>query len=379
MAGRQRGLTEAIGPVLNVPGWKVARELRRLREQAKAFVLRPFYAVLQRRYDTRRDRLVKVITGAQPLGADVVIVLVYQPNGLAASLFHTLRHIAKQGASAFVVLNAPINDTDLARLREVCALILQRPNFGYDFGGYRDALLHLFSLNQDFQTVACLNDSIWYPVFPECDHLRRMRHMDGALVGYAYAKGFRNRKIAHVQSYFFLFRGPEFLKCSDFRSFWSNLRIANSRHFTIRNSEMEMTRYFAERGHKIDWLYCADDLEAIYRTCPIHNLELMADYLVSIGHKLGPILKSAQAEGPDALRSAIIASFSEGKLSRNVIGFEPLTLFEHSGFAAMKKAAARNYIMQRRSALDLGITNKFHPAVAAEIRDLDQRIGPRSG
>ncbi|MFN4058167.1 MAG: rhamnan synthesis F family protein [Roseinatronobacter sp.] len=352
-----------------VPGWKIAREARRLREQAKAFFLRPLYEWRQRKHDANRDNRTRISTGNLPLGADVVVLLVYQPKGLAGSIFHTLDNIRAQGMSAMVVMNAPVSDADLGQLRAHAALIMERPNFGYDFGGYRDAVLYLTRQGLDLTSITCLNDSVWFPVFAECDHLARMRAIDAQLVGYAYAKGLRNRKNAHVQSYFFMFRGVDFLKSSDFVSFWRDLRVSDSRYFTIRNSEMQMTRYFADRGHQIGWLFSADDMEAIYRSCDARNLDLTRNYLQAIGHRLSPSL--AQATDPEALRALILDAFADGTLSRNVIGFEPVTLYQHARFGAMKKAMTQNYILHRRQALRDGVVDSFAPAVAAEIRARD--------
>jgi hypothetical protein len=196
-----------------------------------------------------------------------------------------------------------------------------------------------------------------------------MRAVEAELVGYAYAKGLRNRKNAHVQSYFFMFRGAAFLKSSDFIGFWRDLRVSDSRYFTIRNSEMQMTRFFADRGHKIGWLFSADDLEAIYRSCDAQTLDLARTYLQAIGHRLAPAL--AQANEAYTLRAILLAAFADGSLSRNVIGFEPVALYQHAGFGAMKKAMTQNYVLHRRQALREGVVDSFAPAVAAEIRAKD--------
>lgn len=350
-----------------IPAWKLAREWARFRAQLQTFVMAPVNRWRQCRYDAARDQLVTVRPGALPLSGSVAIVLVYQPVGLPDSVLHTLAHLRNAGFAPVTVLNAPLPQSDLDRLHHASALVVQRPNFGYDFGGYRDAILHLLGLRLPLERVAFLNDSIWFPVFPDCDHLDRMSRTEGDLVGYAYAQGLRRRKNAHVQSYFFMFKGAERLQSADFARFWTDLSIANSRHHTIRNAEMVMTAAFRERGWRIGWLFSSDDFRGYFTTCPDADLIRAAEYYIAIGNSRAPALRAA-LDGPVAdLRARMLADLAAGNLGRNTIAGPPDLIYRHLGFAAMKKSAAHNYLVHRRTVRAAGLDAAFHPAVRAEL------------
>ncbi len=359
-----------------IPKWKIVREAQRVREQFKALLMKPVYWHQQRSFDRQRDARIEVQAGDLPLGDNVVVLLIYQPKGLSASTFHTLNHLKSEGFSAFVVLNSPVSDADYERLKANSALIMKRPNFGYDFGGYRDAILHLTGQPYVLNSITCINDSIWFPVFPECDNLPRMLNTEGELVGYSFAKSHPKRQNAHVQSYFFMFKGAVFLKSPEFQDYWSNMKVSNSRYMTIRSSEMKMTRYFESRNFKIGWLFSADDMKAHYASCADEEVTAAVSYLHAIGHHSAALFKDIPAGDIASHRQVLIAGLDSGKLSRNVIGSEPGMLFQGIGFAAMKKSKSYNYQMQRKITVDRDISAQFEPAVKSEVTAMARDFTP---
>lgn len=353
-----------------IPKWKITREARRIQEQLKALLMKPVYWLRQRHFDNNREARIEVQSGALEVRENVVVLLAYQPNGLPESLFHTLSHLKSEGFSTLIVLNSSVSATDFDRLNSYCAIIMKRPNFGYDFGGYRDAMLHLIAQSYELNSITCINDSIWFPVFKNCDHLSRMLERNGHLVGYSYSKGFRRRKNAHVQSYLFMFKGRDLLASEAFRSYWSKLKVSNSRHFTIRNSEMKMTRYFESRNFGIGWLFSSDDIQTYYESCADDDVLSALTYLNAIEHHGAALFSDIADSDLAAIRKTLIAGLKSGKLSRNVIGSEPSMLFQGIGFGAMKKSKSYNYQIQRKLAADLAILDRFEPTVAKEITAL---------
>ena len=209
--------------------------------------MKPIYRFQQRRFDRRRDVAIKIEDGDLPLLNNVVVLLVYQPRGLSASLFHTLANIESEGFSAFVVLNSPINDADFQQLKEMCALTMKRPNFGYDFGGYRDAILHLAASTYNIDSITCMNDSIWFPVFKDCDHLSKMlKHCRKS--SWLFLRCGTWRKKATLAKLSIPFQGQGVFEVNDLSRLLVPIEISNSRHFTIQNSEVKMTEYFRNTG-----------------------------------------------------------------------------------------------------------------------------------
>lgn len=345
---------------------KILRKAQRKYENYKTSLMKPIYRVQQRRFDQRRDEAIKIEDGDLPLLNNVVVLLVYQPRGLSASLFHTLANIESEGFSAFVVLNSPITDADFQQLKEKCALTMKRQNFGYDFGGYRDAILHLAASTYNIDSVTCMNDSIWFPVFKDCDHLSKMLKTAGNLVGYSFAAG-RGGKKPHLQSYLFIFKGKEFLKSTTFLDYWSKLQISNSRHFTIRNSELKMMNYFKYSGYDIGWLFSANDLARHYENSAAHEVIAAVKYLSEIGDPSASAFKDISDDDVPTQRRILISGLQSGNLYKSVIGGEPSVIFYSLNFAVMKKSKDFSYQVQRRRSIDCGVYEIFEPSVKHEI------------
>lgn len=354
-----------------LPYWKFLRELRRVKEQIKAFVALPISKWRQHQYDSRKHDLIHVHTGELPIGQDVAILLIYQPDGIPESVFHTLRHLKSAGFAPFPVVNSPISASERNKLCAHSSLMMERPNFGYDFGGYRDALLHVLQKHNNLEHVVVLNDSVWFPIFADCDHLDRMRKIDGDLIGYSYSKGFRRKKNAHVQSYFFMLKGNSFLKSDSLRQFWENLSVSDSRYHTIRHCEMNMTKHFRGLQRRIGWLFSADDLSEVLSKDDRSDSRKVLEYYIHTGNKRASIFAKALDTGELGLESLVQSELDEGNMGRNIIGGPPFLVFDRLRFAAVKKSRSYNYQVQRRALLQSGFGSQLQPIVLEEIMNHD--------
>lgn len=356
---------------------KILHKAKRKHEKFKTFLMKPIYRFQQRIFDRKRDARIKVEAGDLPLLNNVVVLLIYQPLGLSASLFHTLENIKSEGFSAFVVLNSPVTDADHQQLKANCALTMKRPNFGYDFGGYRDAILHLATGEYNLDSITCMNDSIWFPVFKDCDHLSKLLNINGNLVGYSHSEG-RRGKESHLQSYLFLFKGKKFLKSAIFLDYWSQLEISNSRHFTIRNSELKMMNYFKCKDCDIGWLFSANDLVRHYENCTAQEVVAAVEYLSEIGHHRASLFKDVPKDDVPTQRRILISGLKSGNLYKSIINSEPSVIFHRINFAVMKKSKDFNYQIQRKRSVDLGICDSFETSVKQEILKMNEKFAPKT-
>ena len=62
-------------------------------------------------------------------------------------------------------------------------IIFERPNFGYDFGGYKDAFLYIIENNLSVERLILLNDSTWFPISSEKDLIRQMEQSNTDFTG----------------------------------------------------------------------------------------------------------------------------------------------------------------------------------------------------
>ena len=118
------------------PFWKVKREINRVFRQTVLFFQANTGGLRRRYYDSFQRKKTRETQGQVPLGTEVAVFLIYQPDGISPSVITTLQHLKEQGISTVLVSNTAVSSSDLARAKKLCFQILERPNVGYDFGGY---------------------------------------------------------------------------------------------------------------------------------------------------------------------------------------------------------------------------------------------------
>ena len=357
------------------PMWKVKREFWRAVEHVKITLLDPFWRIAQYRYDRQRHQHIAVEAGSVELSRDIAIFVVFQPKRIPDSIFASLDHFVEKGFSPFVVLQCAPSEGDMARLKSMSSVVMKRRNFGYDFGGYRDAVLYLQEHDLPFDNLVFINDSIWFPVFRNCDHLDRIRSLDENLVGYSFAVAKNDRNNEHVQSYFFAFSGLDARKKKAFFDYWKNLRLASDRQFTIRNCEMKMTAHFKREGFSLGWLFSLDDISNYVNTATQSELDHLVEFYVAIGHKHADLFTRLSGESSDELRKAKSAEVASGAIGRNIIGAAPEFVFNDLKFSAMKKSVAYNYCVQKRIFLRDCVSDEVEPIVLNEIKSQMEKLG----
>lgn len=120
---------------------KLQREILRVAQRTTAHYEKNRQKRFQRNWDKIWPTQVKIIDGSQStLKTKVLLFLIYQPQSLPNSMFETLKYFEKNGYSILLISNHDINDICLQKLKEYSWKICVRPNYGYDFGGYRDGL-----------------------------------------------------------------------------------------------------------------------------------------------------------------------------------------------------------------------------------------------
>jgi hypothetical protein len=246
-----------------IPWWKVVRETDRFVQQVKAALGLIWEPFVQRRYDRSRAKHLIVTPGAQTLQKKIAIYLIYQPSEILASTLETCRTLDRAGYSLLVVSNTPLVDTAMSALQAVTWRIIQRPNYGYDFGGYRDGILHLFEQGITPDWLIVMNDSIWFPLGETDTLLPRMERsgldVTGTLVHRDFRKTWLRRRTTRViESYFFLF-GRDAIACTVFRDFWQKYRVSSNKVNAVHRGEHRLAEVMMAGGLKTDGLFGRDE------------------------------------------------------------------------------------------------------------------------
>ena len=223
--------------------WKIKRELLRVVDQFSDLllflpdVLRCFI------YSKKKYDLIKKTTGKKVLKNKIAIFLIYQPKSLPKSIFLTLDYLNTAGYSVFLVSNSNLSSIDRDALLTYTNIIFERPNFGYDFGGYKDAFLYIIENNLSVERLILLNDSTWFPISSEKDLIRQMEQSNTDFTGVLEVDDGRylRSKNNFFASFFLMFSSNVINHCV-FIDFWRYYRYSNSKRITIRNGERKLSQ-----------------------------------------------------------------------------------------------------------------------------------------
>ncbi len=206
---------------------------------------------------------IRHVPGALVRGSKIAIYLIFPTRGLLKSHFIALQYILRSGYAPIVVSNLPLSADTIARLLPHCATLILRPNFGYDFGGYKDAVRFLSNDLNSLDHLAIFNDSNWFPANPDRNWLAEAEAMNCDFVGSVshggldLATALQGDKIVwsidttkprfHYGSFSLLF-GATILHSLAFRKFWQDYRPANSKTHTIRRGEIGLSQWVITHG-----------------------------------------------------------------------------------------------------------------------------------
>jgi len=353
--------------------WKLKRELRRLSMQVTQIPWFVFGSMLRPIYDLQKQKYIKLTPGTRPMRDDMALLLIYQPKGLLASTLHTLEHLHAKGFSTLVVSNAPIAPADLETLKAHAHLIMERPNYGYDFGGYRDGILHLMGGQTRPKRVLVLNDSIWFPLMDDCDLIERVRAADKDLYGFVLNERPDEPHRTHLQSYFFCF-GERLVGHPDFLRYWKRLFVSSNKNLVIRRCEMRMTEAFRKLGHSIGYRHIFADVVAALKTLDVADLKRIVPYQMQIDISNTGKLRSALSDidDPERWRDRVLELADEGRMGKYFLIAHPLILLGKLGCPMLKKDRQPMYQLQRAELFACGFGARLAPEVRDEMESQDK-------
>lgn len=239
-----------------IPKWKVARELDRAGQQLRALAGLFWEPFAQRAHDKRRSEILDVEEGRVPVHQKIALYLLYQPKGLLASTLLTCQHFVDKGYAPLVISNTPLSREDRDRLNALCWKTVIRPNYGYDFGGYRDGILSLADWGITPERLIILNDSVWFPIGPGETLIDRMEALDADLVGAVVHPAMTRRRNstkrrAFLESYFYL-ANRKLLTNPAFAQFWKKFRVSSNKYNAVYRGERGFSHAMENAGLRID-------------------------------------------------------------------------------------------------------------------------------
>lgn len=372
------------------PLWKIQRELARAGRKLMhlpAELLRHVY--LRRYYDWVLSRQVKRIPGAVSFGSEIGIFLIFPKTGVLPSHLYALEQMVQAGISPIVVSNLPLSRTDFAELSPHASLIIERPNFGYDFGGYRDGVLEVANRFPELTRLWLLNDSAW--LVPQkrtwFDDARDL-NVDFAAATSNFAMprvdpaNFREitwkfrvtHRNFHYASYA-LGIGPAILRNTDFVKYWRKLEIRNDKTRTVRRGEIGLSQWVLKHGYTHRATCEVDALDRELEALTDTEVDRVARELIIPGDVALDAVKE-QVLSLDALSAAGRSdriSFILTTVSRYACAYcLPAYTLSHRGFQFLKKSPL--WLSPKGAGLMLAIISRIQGPVGQDIQQEASRI-----
>lgn len=364
-----------------LPAWKIKRELLRLKSQCQS-LLDYFYDPTKRRQQHERRKQNNFISnGFANQSQKIAIFLIYQPHGIALSTLATCRYLIQNGYAPLVVINGDVSTHDVENLKNLSWKIIQRENFGYDFGGYQDAIWFLENNGQSVETLVILNDSIWLPVVKDSSILKDMESKPSAFTGALQLEGSRKdqaalRAKAPFFGSFFLHLKSAAYQHSSFVDFWHNYQATSNKYVTIRRGERQFSRCLIDAGISHAYLFNRDLFDSWI--AQLSNLELFSVLtdLVTLDIELQTARQALLKQVSESdwvwheQAMSLIHTMTE---KQNILSCAPIACLTHFKIPYIKKSAdphnilALELIIQRHQAGVLNLDEVVYSEICAVL------------
>lgn len=354
------------------PLWKIKRELKRFPISVMSKVRASLSPLHRIRHDLTAHRTVRVIEGDRPVAPEVAIFLIYQPVDLLESLFLTLNHLNEKGMAVILVANHPIDAEKEALLRPHCFRMIERPNIGYDFGGYREGVLYGLRENLRMERLFLLNDSIWFPTILETDLIETARERNADLFGVYESSDWGRTGRKYLHSYFLRF-GRTLIASKAFADYWTRMPFFTSKALVIEYCEMSLTEAFRKQGFTVDTYFKASDLRAATNALSKEQLMHIARLFKETEPRLKPdfgILLDAENDPNWENRKEKL--LSSDRFSELFVMSHPLVTIGNMRSPFVKKMSSPHFRMLRREIFLQGMDTLLEPTIRDEIARWDQ-------
>jgi hypothetical protein len=211
----------------------------------------------------RQTGALQVTDGAVQMSERLAVYALYPQQGIRDSHIHALRALYDCGYTTVAVSNLPLTEQDRARLAPLLWKLIERPNFGYDFGAYREGIRAVTPHLAGAQRLVLMNDSVWFPLPGGADWPLQAEGLGvdvaGAVSNYGVAMpealaldGFQWRYDPGLPQFhycsFALSFGPVAVQHPAFTRFWRRIRLTDSKFHTVLRGEVALSRALIGAG-----------------------------------------------------------------------------------------------------------------------------------
>ncbi len=201
----------------------------------------------------------------------------WEKNGIVRDYFsYYIKSLADICEKVVVVVNGGITDEGRKNLLSIKNTeILQRENFGIDFGAYKAGIENIgYEKLNDYDELLLTNCSCYGPIYPLEDMFKKMEAKDCDFWGITKYTKYR----LHIQSYFICINKKMF-SSSEFKSYWDDLTLYDNYLDGISEHETKFTEHFENFGFKSDCFIDVDYIKHMGKNCcdPMFYSEMLIE------------------------------------------------------------------------------------------------------
>jgi Rhamnan synthesis protein F len=197
----------------------------------------------------RDEKPVRIDNGVDPSphATRIALYVHYSANGSISDMVRCQLGLLRQAgfATVFISMAPDIPDADWQAVRRLCALVVQRRNFGRDFGAWHDLMPEVRRRWGIPQELMLVNDSVMGPIRPLSPVLQTMRAGGEGLFGLTESR----QGGPHLQSYLLLAHGRR--ASADVMRFVETMFVSHSKWLLVQLGEMRLARWMRRRGHRV--------------------------------------------------------------------------------------------------------------------------------
>ncbi|PJE27761.1 Rhamnan synthesis protein F [Pseudooceanicola antarcticus] len=354
------------------PLWKIKRELVRFPVSVFSKFRASFAPLIRRGHDLTAHKTVHVHAGHLPQAPEIAVFLIYQPKEILGSTLLLLEHLVSRGIAPIVVANHPLTESHQKALAPFCFRMIERPNLGYDFGGYREGTLWVLKNLPDTEALYILNDSNWFPVSGDSTVIEAARAAPEDVWGLYLVVPLKRPEQQHLHSYFYRFNRRTFTSDA-FRKFWETMPLVNEKRLVVRRYEVGTSKYFREQGFSLGTLVTPQDI--LDATLSLSDEELVDVLAFAERHRIAlvPELKAFNASGPDRFkdRKAVAEMLTSTNFTLTYIANHPLVQIKGLDTPILKKNRDEVFVDMRSEIFRCNLGDRLHPTVRDEIAGWD--------
>jgi len=150
---------------------------------------------------------------------------------LASYILYLMEHTKHIYGRIVFISNSTLSVEDRGKISKYCGKIIERPNTGFDFGAWKDAITGEGRTElAGYDSLTLMNDTCFGPVFDIKTVYEEMEHCDVDFWGLVNHRttdrgmpGTDGAVSEHIQSYFICFN-KKMLVAKEFYDFWKNVK-----------------------------------------------------------------------------------------------------------------------------------------------------------